>query len=267
MNKNSWNLMAKRYKTTGYSDYSVGFFDQIMRLKVVEKLLKQYITFDLKKVNALDFGSGVGDFISHFSHKFKFIVGYDISKEVLQIARRKCNYLSNVLLTNSLKDVNIKFDVVFSITVLQHILDDSELLKTLFMISSKCKENAIFIALESIESDKFNICQPTYLKARKLEDWKVFFEKSGFELLSIKSFYNPFLIKTPSYEKYIKKIILFKTLYKVFRRLGFNIKVFNSVFEKQAKVILNKRENIDGLLEQESFSKIFIAKKKLRNQV
>lgn len=262
MNKKLWNSKAKRDKTTGYSDYSVAFFDQIMRLKIIEKLLRQYITCDFKKANVLDFGCGVGDFTSYFSHKFKFIVGYDISEEVLEIAREKCKYLPNILLINSLKEVNFKFDVVFSITVLQHILDDSELLRTLEYIFSKCKENAIFIALENIKSDKFNIYEPPYLNARKLEDWKIIFEKSGFKILSIKSFYNPFLIKTPSFEEYNKKIIIIKFLYKVFRKIGFNIKIFNRIFEKKAKVILNRQENIDGLIEQKSFSKIFIAKKK-----
>ena len=264
MDKKLWNLMAKRNKTTGYSDYSVAFFDQIMRLKIIEKLLSQYITFDFKKANALDFGCGVGDFVSYFSQKFKFIVGYDISEEILKIAREKCKHLSNILLTNSLEEIDVEFDVVFFITVLQHILDDSELLRTLFVIASKCKENAIFIALESIKSDKFNIRQPIHLKARKLVDWKVFFEKSGFEILSIKPFYNPFLIKTPSYLKYSKKVILFTYIYKFFRRVGLNVKLFNGVFKREAEAILNKEEKIDGLIKEESFSKIFIARRKPR---
>lgn len=261
MDKEFWNLRAKKDKTTGYTDYSIAFFDQLMRLKVIEKIMNQYGAFDFKKAAALDFGCGTGDFVSYFSHKFNFVVGYDISQEVLKIAKQRCKHLPNILLSNSLEKINIKFNVVLSITVLQHILNDNELLKTLTFVSNKCKENAIFIALELVESDKFNISHPPYLKARRLEDWKVFFQKSGFEILSIKSFYNPFLIKTPSYLKYRKKVILFVKVYGLFRRLGFNVKLFNGVFKKQAQAILSKEENIDGLVQKESFSKIFIAKK------
>jgi len=263
MSRESWNRLAKNNKTTGYSDYSISFFDQIMRLKVVEKIIEQYFTSDTSDSTALDFGCGVGDFTSCFSHRFKYFVSYDISDEALIIAKEKCKNLSNVLLTNSLDEINSLFDVVFSVTVMQHILDDEELLRTLSYISSKCKKGAIFIALESVESNKFNIIQPKWLKARRSEEWAGYFEKAGFEILSIKSFYNPFVIPTPSYVKYRKKVFLFSCIYKLFKQLGFNITLFNPFFKKQAENILEKEENIDGLIKEESFSKIFVAIKKL----
>jgi len=261
MTKEFWNSRASSEKTTGYSDYSVAFFDQLMRLKVIERVLDEYIALDLKKATVLDFGCGKGDFVSYFSDKVAFVVGYDISQEILELARENCANISNVLLTNSLNEIDLEFDVVLSVTVMQHILDDNELSSVLSVLSTKCKQNAVVAALETLECNGFDLPALPHLKVRKLEDLAALFERSDFRIVSVRPFYNPFLIRTPSYIEYRKKVRLFRYAYRLIGKSGANPAIFNGVFKRRAEDVLSKEQNIDGLIEGKSFSNIIIIKK------
>ena len=262
MNKDFWELRARKYKTTGYIDYSIAFFDQLMRLKVIENLIRQYANFDIKLANMLDFGCGNGDFIVYFSAKVKNAVGYDISNEILKVAQERCRDLSNVRFENDLGKIKEKFDIVLSVTVLQHILDNDELKKNLYKIGNLCNKGALFIALESVKSANcINIGISDYFVLRETEYYKNILEEAGFRVLTIENFYNPYFLKTPSYERYLRKIYIYRLFYKVLTKFGVNPTIFNSKFNSCASEILGIPENIDGIVEKESSTKIFVAKK------
>lgn len=252
--------MARNNGTTGYGDKSIAFFDQLMRIKCIEKIVCQY--YEGSNKTMLDFGCGTGDFLHYFSPRCRLLVGYDPSNEILEIAQIKCKNLSNVLLVNSLDNILDKFDIILSITVLQHILSDSELLKTLTFMSNISNNNGILIALESTKCDSFNLAQPSHVNARSMADWLSFFDKCGWELLSIKSFYNPFYLKTKSYIKYRKTTYFQRACYKIINHFDIDTNLFNGIFKQQAERILSDDRNIDGILNGESFSKIFILRRK-----
>ncbi len=262
MNKEFWELRARKYKTTGYIDYSIAFFDQLMRLKVVERLVRQYADFNIKSASMLDFGCGSGDFIVYFSDKVKNIVGYDISDEILKVARERCKNLSNVSFENDLSKVKGKFDIVLSITVLQHILDDDELKESLRKIGDLCNKGTIFLVLESVKSDNSaNMQILDYLAFRKAEYYKSILEDVGFKVLSVKNFYNPYFLKTSSYKRYLRKVRIYRLFYKILTKIGINPTIFNDKFSNCSCEILSVPENVDGIVEKESSTKIFIAEK------
>jgi len=262
LNKDFWESRAKKYKTTGYIDYSIAFFDQLMRLKVIERIVKQYASFNMREASILDFGCGNGDFAVYFSSKVRNIVGYDISDEVLKIAREKCKGLSNVYFVNDLNKIRMKFDIVLSITVLQHILDDTELKDSLCKIYSLCNKGALFIALESVKSvGHLSPSVSDYLIFREVKYYEDLLRRIGFRVIAIKNFYNPYFLKTPSYTIYLRKVRIYKLFYKIFAKLGMNLTVFNRRFSSCAVEVLSNPESIDGIIESDSPTKIFVAEK------
>ena len=259
---NYWDKLTKKNKTTGTIDLIISTFDQLMRIHCVEYLFEDIIRFDIKKSKLLDFGCGKGDFIFHFTNSFGYILGFDISKEILKLAEKKLKGLSNVSLSNSLDNISEKFDIVISITVMQHILDDGELVKTLTKISELMNKNAYLIALEFFDIESFHIKQPNYIKTRSLEQWQRLFSIAGFELIETRNFYNPYLIKTHSFIQYMEEIKLIKLFYKILKRLKLKPTFLSNLLKRHAEKIIDKEPMPDGFVNVDSFSKFIICKKK-----
>src|SRR6478736_1153393 len=134
MSKDFWNSLTKRNKTTGYSDFSIACFDQEMRLGCVNNLLKKHNAL-IPDCRVLDFGCGNGDFVFRLASKAAQLIGYDLSNEVISLAQKRSTQIQNVTFTSNLQEITSTFDIVLSITVLQHIMDDDELLSTIKKIS------------------------------------------------------------------------------------------------------------------------------------
>lgn len=261
MDESFWDSLARKHGTTGFTDYSIAFFDQLMRLKCIELILIEHGILDQRNSILLDFGCGTGDFLAYFSKSFKIVFGYDVSDEVLGIASRRLQGFSNIELLRSIENLDIKCDVVLSITVLQHILNDSELRDALRKISSLCKNGALLVALESVTTSSIPVSHPPHVMARSLNFWVDLFRESGFEVVAIKSFYNPYLLVTRSFTKYAKGIRAQMTIYRGLRRLGINPAFFNKTFRNYAGRILDTPSNIDGIIDGDSFTKVFVVRK------
>lgn len=261
MNESLWDSLARKYGTTGFTDYSIAFFDQLMRLKCIEQILGEHGNPDRRNSVLLDFGCGTGDFLAYFSDNFKNVIGYDVSDEVLSIASCRLRRFSNIELLRSIENLDAKCDVVLSITVLQHILNDNELRDALRKISSLCKSGALLVAMESVSTTSIPVSHPPHVMARSLEFWVDSFRECGFAVVAIRSFYNPYLLVTPSYTKYAKGIRAQMTIYRGLRRLGLNPGFFNQTFRNCAERILNTPSNIDGIIDGDSFTKVFVVRK------
>lgn len=258
-----WDNIARKYKTTGYSDFSISYFDQLMRLKVFELLIKKYLAGATLKMNMLDFGCGCGDFAQYFSSTFNKIYAYDSSSEILKIAESRIAS-DNVKVIPSLNLVDEKLDLTISVTVLQHIIDDEELLSTIRDIGSKSNDNSYFLCLETVKCPDYNISQPSYLKEREADNYVRVFEKSGYRVEDVLSFYNPYFIPSESLLFYKRKLGINNALYKIFRKAGVKMEFINNKFRTEAETLLSDSRNIDGIVNCESFSKIFICKKTSR---
>ncbi len=268
MNLTFWNNLAKKNKTTGYSDLSYAAFDQSMRLLCLKKILNQHINAEACRVLSLfDYGCGNGDFLYHFAPCFNHLTGYDVSPEIIKVAQIKLKNKPNVVLTDQLESITGRFDVIISITVLQHILDDPSLSETLNAIRSKASGKALFICLESVEEDQFKPAIPSHLKPRRIERWIEIFSQCGFVFKSSHNFYNPSLIPTSSYQTYRKKTKIMRGLYKLFSRAGIHLHFFRYYFNKKSIRLLSNPDRIDGLIQTESFSKfmVFEARNNPRN--
>lgn len=94
------------------------------------------------------------------------------------------------------KDVH-RFDTVISITVLQHILDDTELEATLKMIHGKMEESGFFIVMESFLDHNSN-----YIRRWSKDDLISYFERAGFQLSKGYDFYKDGMQNEQDYKKF-----------------------------------------------------------------
>lgn len=144
---NYWEKRMKEYGHTGWGDPAIYAFDQRIRLNVVAEIVDMY----LKGVgnNLLDFGCGTGDFSYELSYKYKNIYLYDVSETCVENACGRLNNGIAVLDFEKLKMINVKYDTILSITVLQHIVDDNELRDRLSYMYDNLSHDGILIVEES----------------------------------------------------------------------------------------------------------------------
>ena len=149
MESSLWDERVKKYGHTGWSDAGIYAFDQTARIRIVNALIR---AFAAGKGTLLDFGCGTGEFAYSQKNNFNSILIYDNCRPVLEKAKkliRGCTAYGNL---EDLRHDSQKQDVVLSITVLQHVLDNRELKDILQVIRSKMSENSIFIVLEHFEA-------------------------------------------------------------------------------------------------------------------
>ena len=224
MNLNFWDTLAKKNKTPGYGDISYSFFDQQMRMLCTHRIISRFIDLNNRHdLRLLDYGCGRGEFLQHFSSDFSRLTGFDVSIEIIKISKKILKKYSNIFLTDNFDHISGEFDVAISVTVLQHILDDDELIRTLKIIRPFMKPNSIFLCLESVEEDRYRPAVPPHLRPRRLSRWIDIFAESGFIFESSFDFYNPSIIPTPSYHEYRKGTALLRFVYKAFLRMGLHL--------------------------------------------
>lgn len=100
------------------------------------------------------------------------------------------------MLDDLVKDVH-KFDTVISITVLQHILDDTELEATLKMLHGKMAESGLFIVMESFLDHNSD-----YIRRWSKDDLISYFERAGFQLSKGYDFYKDGMQNEQDYKKF-----------------------------------------------------------------
>ena len=100
---------------------------------IKNKLLE--LVGDYEDKSILDIGCGIGNFCKAFSDKAKKIIGIDISFRVIEYAKQNNNadnieYI--VYDIAKLKEINEKFDIIFSDMVFNYIEDYDKLLKDIY---------------------------------------------------------------------------------------------------------------------------------------
>lgn len=167
----------------------------------------------------IDFGAGNGDFTRMFARQFKKVYCYDISKIVIEIAKKNIKD-QNVFYYSDLKMLRSDVDgadCVLMITVLQHIKDDEELVKTLKSIRNCMKKSGKLVLLE--DTFTHSTYETEYIKFREIDDFEAIVNNAGFSVENKYGFYHPVSKPTQDYQTYYKKIIN-RVMLKIWR-LGF----------------------------------------------
>jgi SAM-dependent methyltransferase len=110
-----------------------------------------------KKEIIVDFGCGSGRFSNLLSHYCKFLVGLEITPQMLKIAKKECknSNIGFVLYDGlNLPMQEHGVDLLVSVNVLQYITDDGELEKVLKEIKRCFKPDGEVICIEQVTKNK-----------------------------------------------------------------------------------------------------------------
>jgi len=246
MNKSFWVKRVQEFGHTGWSDKLTYLYDQNLRLILVENIINKYFT---KRVNySLDYGCGSGDFSNLLSKYSSNVLAVDIAEEIVNVA--KSNYKNDniefLLLDKSLiKDNN--YDVINLITVLQHILDDNDLVELLNNFYSVLTKDGIMIVIDSFGDNDSS----DYLKFRNYHKFLQTLKENNFKVLETATIYHPQTNPTKLFNLYRKSFIL----------RGLNKLGYFSLLNK----IANKISQYDNALSiSNSNTKLIIVKKDIK---
>jgi len=182
-----WKERMRKYGHTGWCYPCTYGFDQPLRVKIVKKLVE---CFASHREMLLDFGCGTGDFSHALKDDFKQIIVYDPCVDALEKAVRKFNGLNNITPVSEFSDlvrINKSYDMILSITVLQHVMSDNELHDVLQFLYQNVNQGGVFIVLESFSSHITSEYERNWTYA----DFQNEMEQVGFLLVKGYDFYNP----------------------------------------------------------------------------
>jgi 2-polyprenyl-3-methyl-5-hydroxy-6-metoxy-1,4-benzoquinol methylase len=243
-----WDKRAIKYGHTGWSDFAIYHYDQLLRIKTIIGLIAN---FECKEF-ALDYGCGIGDFANSLSNYYKKIDAVDISPIIIEKAE-KINKRENINYT-SLSDfefISNKYNLILSITVIQHIMDKNEYEKTIKNFYYSLQKDGYLVLLESIAKKENNL---DYIILRELETIKRDLKSIGFKNISEINFYHPNISPTKLYQEYNNKYII-KILSKMCKyRIPFSMNILSKFARSYVK-------NDNGIMESDSVTKILIFKK------
>ena len=202
-----WSERVRRHGHTGWSDLATYAFDQRLRLKAVRELLCDVLSAApaQRLARALDHGCGVGDFCSVLAQHVDAVVGYDPSPEVVARAAQ-LNAAANVRYGSSADEVWAgRYDLILSITVLQHVVDDTELQALVQRFGQALNPGGRIVVLETLAEVARDA---GYLKRRTLAQLLAVFAAAGLEPLMQRGFYHPTECPTPAYRAYRQRWVV-----------------------------------------------------------
>jgi trans-aconitate methyltransferase len=167
-----WNARFKASGHTGWSNPWLYAYDQRNRINALKALIQR-----IDPSSVMDIGCGTGDFVELVKQECPAcnITAIDISNEAIASSRKRFAGVEGV--SFYAEDLQVAefdtehYDLLVSITVLQHITDHKELHKLLKKIGKALRPNGCFVFLENVyhgqeKADSF------YLnKSFSAQDW------------------------------------------------------------------------------------------------
>lgn len=229
-NNNFWSQRVKNFGHTGWADIVIYAFDQPNRIEIVHELIEKYTPEGEYEKTLLDFGCGTGEFTKNELPGFGCCVAYDTCAEVLRKINFKSTKVCGISEFDKLKRKDCKYNVVISITVMQHILEDDELHAVLEMMHEKLDDNGIIILLESLY-DKEN----SYIRTWNYGEFNDYFLAHGFHMKKGYDFYPETIYKNKDFLAYSNHIDV-RIIRKVYKYLpGFCKSMARAYLDRKAR--------------------------------
>src|SRR5215469_3138968 len=139
----------------------------------------------------LDAGCGVGRWSRRLAARGAQVTGIDLSPTMIAEARRRadaqgvraqCRFLVQSLAALEMED---RFDLVLSVTVLQHILDPAALRAALQRLVDHMAEGGTLILLEAAPRREVPRCDSAIFRARARNSYLRLFAECGLELRAL----------------------------------------------------------------------------------
>jgi len=162
---------------TGWADSIIYAYDQQERLALISQTVSKR---SFGSGSALDFGCGTGDFSRLLLNKGLTVCGYDPFVKP-NIRSKKFFYAEKYI---DIRFHNHDADLALSVTTLDHILDENELLEGLRHIHSSLKTGGVFYileyALDSVSDRKKGFQRSGYQAFRTVREWNNLLEQTSF---------------------------------------------------------------------------------------
>jgi SAM-dependent methyltransferase len=231
--KEFWENRLKSFSHTGWSDPVVYAYDQEERLSIIRNYLD---TLEFENKNALDFGCGTGDFSAVLLEKGFHVWATD-PYVVPQFSSAAFNYSSDF---NESDIPDNSLCLILTVTVLDHIIDRSELDEILHFFKKKIHPSGYLIMMEyALEKHHENPPNNNYQSFRTLEEWENILRTNGFYVIRVTNIPHPLNNPSPGYLHYRNNFIV-KWLSNV--AVTFSLrKIISPVLRTYAKSILRKK--------------------------
>ncbi len=151
-----------------YSQYQCNF---------LEKEIKKY---NKKTVKILDFGAGIGTYPDMLKELGYSIDCVEKDPEMIKILKKNHN-----IVYDDISKVKEKYDVIYSLNVLEHLKDDAKALNELRNCIKDSGEIVIFIPAYNILFNKLDVKSGHYRRYR-VKDFKKLADKTNLKLKSVK---------------------------------------------------------------------------------
>ena len=140
----------------------------------------------------LDYGCGIGRWTREIARRGALVTGVDFSGSMLAQAKSRtdsaglsssCHFIPSDVTDLELAD---KFDVIVGVTVLQHILDEDRLSRTIACLASHLKPGGRLIVLEAAPSRSYAQADTSTFRARTLSTYTSAIAACGLDIEEIR---------------------------------------------------------------------------------
>ncbi len=184
-----WKSRVAQYgdKSVMDLDNKKGAYDNELRKTAFSKATK------LKKdMEILDVGCGTADWCIDYARAGCDVTGIDFVENIINISRENAKKANlNIKFENQSLETytnNNYYDLVTSVTVLQHITDDARFNKSISNIFNLLRAGGRAAIIEYMPDKlKNSIKGNSYMRYRTKAEWVSYFERSGFKLIKEKS--------------------------------------------------------------------------------
>lgn len=185
-----WKSRVEQYGDKSVMDltHEKGLYDNELRKTAFSKGIK------LKKdMKILDVGCGTGDWCIDYARAGCDVTGIDFVDNLINISRENAKKANlNIEFENQSLETYTKnngyYDLVTSVTVLQHITDDASFKKSISNIFNLLRAGGTAAIIEYMPDKLKNSRKGnSYMKYRTKAEWVSYFERSGFKLIKEKS--------------------------------------------------------------------------------
>jgi hypothetical protein len=226
-----WTSRLNEVGHTGWRDPVLNAYDQVERLAVVSDAIASYGPVS---GTALDFGSGVGDFSSMLLSRGFQVWGYDPFVHT-QNANPNFHYVDT---SANLRVLKVEFDLILSVTVLDHIVDDSEFFAELAGLRALVSPKGTLIMVE-YALDQTVDRKASYQAFRSLESWRMSLDRSGWQLCTSQSVSHPDDAPSRGYVLFLESTVV-RILRRLSRHHFMTARIQRAVLRRYARRVLRK---------------------------
>lgn len=182
---------------TGWKDNVIYAYDQLERLAIVSEWVDKLSVYPYL---AIDFGCGVGDFSRLLLKKGFKVYGYDpyINPRLNNL---DFTYIASKTELERIADNQAGLGI--SITVMDHILNDCDLLYQLGLLRRMISDSGFLILLEyALDAGEFKESASDYQAFRTIDIWERLLMKSGWHIKSLTPMPHPQYSPSEGYLSY-----------------------------------------------------------------